>query len=135
MAVRVQALVLVAATASSIGRAQRIPIDFSQAGRTFDGVGALSGGGGTSRLLYDYAEPQRTEILDALFDPGHGSSPQILKVEIGGDGQSTEATEASHMHTRNDENYHRGYEWCTLHCHPSCAQHSRHNRAVEYPQG
>ena len=35
----------------------------------------------------------------------------ILKVEIGGDAQSTEATEASHMHTKDDENYNRGYEW------------------------
>ena len=43
-------------------------------------------------LLYDYAEPQRTEILDALFTPNAGGSLQILKVEMGGDGQSTEAT-------------------------------------------
>ena len=32
----------------------------------------------------------------------------ILKVEIGGDAQSTEATEPSHMHTRGDEDYTRG---------------------------
>lgn len=31
------------------------------------GIGALSGGGGTSRLLFDYPEQQRGEILDALF--------------------------------------------------------------------
>ena len=36
---------------------------------------------------------------------------QILKVEIGGDTQSTDGTESSHMHTRNDLNYTRGYEW------------------------
>jgi galactosylceramidase len=36
---------------------------------------------------------------------------QILKVEIGGDGQSTEGSESSHMHEANDENYNRGYEW------------------------
>ena len=88
-----------------------VPVDFSQIGQTFDGVGALSGGGGTSRLLYDYPEPQRTEVLDALFTPSHGGALQILKVEMGGDGQSTEATEASHMHTPTDENYNRGYEW------------------------
>ena len=34
-----------------------------------------------------------------------------LKVEIGGDGQSTEGTESSHMHTPADESYLRGYEW------------------------
>jgi galactosylceramidase len=36
---------------------------------------------------------------------------QILKVEIGGDAQSTDGTEASHMHTQDDLNYQRGYEW------------------------
>ncbi len=34
-----------------------------------------------------------------------------MKVEIGGDAQSTEGTEASHMHSPWDENYKRGYEW------------------------
>ena len=43
--------------------------------------------------------------------PTSGGAMQILKVEIGGDAQSTEATEASHMHSRDDENYNRGYEW------------------------
>src|SRR3954447_11427015 len=38
-------------------------------GRTFDGVGAISGGGGNSRLLIDYPEPQRGQILDYLFRP------------------------------------------------------------------
>ena len=33
-----------------------------------------------------------------------------LFVEIPGDG-STQGTEPSHMHSRNDENYYRGYEW------------------------
>src|SRR5882724_3751970 len=41
-----------------------ITIDGTSAGRTFDGVGAISGGGGNSRLLFDYPEPQRTQILD-----------------------------------------------------------------------
>ena len=162
-----------------------VAIDFAQVGPVFDGVGALSGGGGTSRLLYDYAEPHRSRILDMLFTPQAGGSMQILKTEIGacvrptgcrfclrapcprprprppprpppppdvpqpptpsplrvqllmfncvvapavacvcvvvvvvvvghlgGDGQSTEATEASHMHTKDDECYERGYE-CT----------------------
>ena len=35
----------------------------------------------------------------------------MLKVEIGGDGQATEGTESSHMHTETDEAYDRGYEW------------------------
>ena len=46
-----------------------------------------------------------------LFTPQAGASLQIFKTEMGGDGQSTEATEPSHMHTKDDENYQRGYEW------------------------
>ena len=80
-------------------------------GRRFDGVGALSGGGCTSRMLVDYVEPQRSQILDLLFTPGYAASLHILKVEIGGDAQSTEGTEPSHMHTADEENYNRGYEW------------------------
>ena len=80
-------------------------------GRRFDGIGGLSGGGATSRFLPNYLEPSRTQILDFLFKPGFGASLQILKVEIGGGGQSTEGTEHSHMYNETDENYARGYEW------------------------
>ncbi|XP_019958630.2 galactocerebrosidase isoform X1 [Paralichthys olivaceus] len=80
-------------------------------GRVFDGVGGLSGGGATSRLLVNYAEPYRSQILDFLFKPNFGASLHILKVEIGGDAQTTDGTEPSHMHYENDENYFRGYEW------------------------
>lgn len=79
----------------------------------FDGIGGLSGGGATSRLLVNYAEPYRSQILDYLFKPNFAASLHILKVEIGGDGQSTEGTEASHMRNENEENYTRGY---VLHC-------------------
>ena len=91
-------------------------VDLTQLSYAFDGMGALSGGGGTSRLLFDYPEPQRAQVLDALFMPKQGASVQFLKVEIGGDGQSTEASEASHMHSRDDGDlgdsaaYNRGYE-------------------------
>ncbi|KAG7226212.1 hypothetical protein INR49_002906 [Caranx melampygus] len=80
-------------------------------GRVFDGVGGLSGGGATSRLLVNYEEPYRSQILDFLFKPNFGASLHILKVEIGGDAQTTDGTEPSHMHYENDENYFRGYEW------------------------
>ena len=42
---------------------------------------------GTYRLLHDYPEPQRTEILDWMFKPNFGASFHRIKVEIGGDGQ------------------------------------------------
>ncbi|XP_064598914.1 galactocerebrosidase-like [Liolophura sinensis] len=80
-------------------------------GRTFDGIGGISGGGATSRLLVNYPQQQLGEILDYLFKPDYGASLQILKVEIGGDSESSDGTEASHMHNSWDENYNRGYEW------------------------
>ena len=86
-----------------------ITIDGTAAHHVFDGVGALSAGA-SSRLLYDYPEPQRSDILDLLFKPFFGASLHILKVEIGGDAQSTDGSEASHMHTRDDLSCSRGYE-------------------------
>jgi hypothetical protein len=59
-------------------------------------------------------EPQRTQILDLLFKPQFGASLQQLKFELGGDSQSTDGTEASHMHTRLDLNCNRGYEYWLL---------------------
>jgi len=108
------AVVLAAAGVVSAAPAQAataITINGASAGRTFDGVGAVSGGGGNSRLLVDYPEPQRTQILDYLFKPGYGAALQILKVEIGGDTNSTSGAESSHAHFRGDLNCDRGYEW------------------------
>ena len=56
-------------------------IDLTKTSKEFMGLGGLSGGGGTTRLLYDYAEPQRSQVLDALFVPKKGGNVQILKVE------------------------------------------------------
>ena len=88
-----------------------ITIDGTKAGRTFDGVGAISGGGGNSRLLIDYPEPQRSQILDYLFKPGYGSAVQVLKLEVGGDANSTDGSEPSIEHTRGTVNCNGGYEW------------------------
>ena len=85
-------------------------VNFNETGREFDGIGALSAGA-SSRLLIDYPEPSRSQILDYLFLPSFGASLQILKVEIGGDTWSTCGTEPSHMHNRTDLNFKRGYEW------------------------
>lgn len=88
-----------------------ITVDGDSSGRTFDYIGGLSGGGGTSRLLYDYAPDKQSEILDYLFKPNFGASLQLLKVEIGADVDSTNGAEASHERSATDQNYHRGYEW------------------------
>jgi O-glycosyl hydrolase len=87
-----------------------IKIDGSGSGRVFEGIGGVSAGA-SSRLLIDYPEPQRSQVLDYLFKPNYGASLQHLKVEVGGDANSTDGSEPSHMHTRTDENYDRGYEW------------------------
>jgi hypothetical protein len=87
-----------------------IRIDGSGPGRIFEGIGGLSAGA-ASRFLIDYPEPYKGQILDYLFKPYYGASLQDLKVEIGGDTNSTWGSEPSHMHSRGDENYHRGYEW------------------------
>jgi galactosylceramidase len=78
-------------------------------GRRFDGIGALSAG--RCGLFADYNAVGYNQIMDYLFLPGFGASLQILKVEIGGDVQSTDGTEPSHMHSADDENYQRGFEW------------------------
>lgn len=88
-----------------------IAVDGGSPGRIFDGVGAISGGGGNSRLLADYPEPQRGQILDYLFKPGYGAALQIFKVEIGGDTNSTDGAEPSHEHTRGTVDCNTGYEW------------------------
>ena len=88
-----------------------ITLNGTAAGRTFDGLGAVSGGGNTSRLLPDYPDAQRRQILDYLFKPRFGAALSELKIEVGGDVNSTEGSEPSHMHVPGDENYNRGFEW------------------------
>ena len=100
---------LLCAAAAATQASLVVDKDFSA--EKFWGIGGLSGGGATSRLLVDYKEPQRTQILDYLFTPNFGANLQVLKVEIGGDAQSTDGTETSHMHTRDDLDCTRGYEW------------------------
>ena len=90
---------------------QTVTINGGGTGRAFEGVGAVSGGGATSVLLKDYAEPYRTQILDFLFKPKFGASMNTLFFEIGGDCNSTQGSELSHMHTASDLNCQRGYEW------------------------
>ena len=91
-----------------------IHIDPTVKGRALAGIGAISGGGATSRLLVDYPEPQRSQILDYMFTPFAGAALQILKVEIGGGAFTSDGSEASHMYTADDDSasrYNRGYEW------------------------
>jgi hypothetical protein len=88
-----------------------ITVNGTQGGRTFDGIGAISGGGGNTRLLTDYPAAQQQQILDYLFQPGYGADLQILKAEIGGDTNSTDGSESSIEHASGSINCGAGYEW------------------------
>ncbi|MCW2880536.1 MAG: putative galactocerebrosidase [Sphaerisporangium sp.] len=111
LAVLAMVAVVTVVVESPAQAATSITINGGSGGRTLDGVGAISGGGGNSRQLIDYPEPQRGQILDYLFKPGYGAAVQILKVEIGGDTNSTSGAEPSHRHTAADLDCNRGYEW------------------------
>jgi hypothetical protein len=104
-------LVLLAAAAASAPVS--VVVDPARVGLRFDGIGGVSGGGGGTRLLLDYPEPERGAILDFLFKPGFGAALQVLKVEVGCDGDTTQGAEQSHMRTADDASptaFDRGYE-------------------------
>lgn len=85
-----------------------IAVNGQDSGRTFDGLGAISGGGGNTRLLTDYPAAQRNAILDYLFKPGYGANLQILKVETSGDGNTTSGAEQTIEETRGRSTARRG---------------------------
>lgn len=95
---------------TAYGQQTNVVLDGNSKGRVFDGLGAASAGA-SSRLLIDYPEPQRSQILDYLFKPGYGAALQHLKVEIGADVNSTDGSEPSHIRSASDHNSSRGYEW------------------------
>lgn len=88
---------------------QNVPIriDLAALGLVYDGIGGIVSNG-ECRLLYDYPEPERSDILDYLFLPQFGLSSQLLKVEIGSDAQSTVGTEPAYQHSRGKITYDRG---------------------------
>jgi O-glycosyl hydrolase len=96
--------------ATAVTAGQTIAVDGTSQGRVFDGVGALSAGA-SSRLLVDYPPAERAAILDYLFKPGYGASLHILKVEIGGDTNSTDGTELSDETQQGQVSCDTGYEW------------------------
>ena len=103
-------LMAAGSAAAAVGTSRVVlTIDPGAPGKIYDGIGATSTG--IIRLLIDYPEPQRSQILDYLFKPQYGASLQQLKVEIGGDGNSNAGSEPSSMHSRADANFARGVGW------------------------
>ena len=88
---------VLAGTANAVN----IPIDGTDQGRAFEGIGAVSAGG-NSRLLIDYEEPYRSNVLDYLFKPNFGANFHHLKVELGGGTNSTSGAVASHAITEDE---------------------------------
>ena len=79
--------------------------------RVYDGVGAILGGGGNARYLEDYPAARRAQIMNYLFEPGYGASLQLLKLEIGGDANSSAGAEPSIEHTHGNVNCGAGWEF------------------------
>jgi len=106
------AWVLAPATASTAASVSvtSITINGKRAGAVFDGIGAISGGGGNSRYLIDYPATPRAKILNYLFGRG-GAELQMLKLEIGGDANSSDGSEPSVEHAFRQIDCQSGYEW------------------------
>ena len=69
---------------------------------TWQGLGALAGGG-SAKLFRDYSDDaQRERMLEMLFLPSFGASLQILGVEIGGDGNAGWGAESAYVHGAAD---------------------------------
>ena len=76
------ALLALIASSARAAAGDAIHLSSAAASRSFHGHGALSAGA-SSRLLHDYEEPMRSDLLDYLFKPQWGAEIQLLKIEIG----------------------------------------------------
>ena len=57
-----------------------IVLPFDNPGRAYEGIGALSGGGGVTRFLIDYPQELQQDIYDIHFKPNAGASLHYIKV-------------------------------------------------------
>jgi len=90
-------------------KVQVINLDKARTGQVFEGIGSVFS---YEKLFYDYPEKQRNELLDYLFLPGYGAALQILKVEIGYDGNNTATAWPAHRRSLSEPpNYTRGFVW------------------------
>ncbi|AQQ08601.1 O-Glycosyl hydrolase [Sedimentisphaera cyanobacteriorum] len=105
-------VLLLTACCGTASASTQINVDSSDTGRRYDGIGVVSAGG-NARLLPDYEEPYKSDILDLLFKPKFGASLQVFKAEMGGSTSSTSGAEPTHAITREelDSPVSRGYEF------------------------
>jgi hypothetical protein len=105
------ATLITASFASPSNPQTNITVDGAAKGAEFYGIGAISGGGGNSRYLLDYPPAQEAQIMDYMFKPKYGANLQLLKVEIGGDANSSSGAEPSIESKQGQINCNVGYEW------------------------
>ncbi|HET7012261.1 MAG TPA: hypothetical protein VFI65_00010 [Streptosporangiaceae bacterium] len=101
----------VSAARSAAAATPVITVNGDGGDKTYQGVGAILGGGGNARYLMDYPSAQRNQILDYLFKLGYGASLQILKLEIGGGTNSTDGSEPSIEPSPGNINCNAGWEF------------------------
>ena len=87
-----------------------VRIDGTSGGRRWGGIGSTPATAMERQLLH-YPKPIQEDILDLMFKPNFAMGLTHLKVEVGGDNNSTAAVEPSFAHTREEmahPNFHRG---------------------------
>jgi hypothetical protein len=87
-----------------------VVIDGKSGGRRWCGIGSTPATA-MERQLMHYPAAIQQDILDFMFKPNYGMALTHLKVEVGGDNNSTAAVEPSFAHTREElahPNFHRG---------------------------
>eukprot|EP01084_Bolivina_argentea_P175665 304162_1 len=116
MSHRIKTYLLICSLMISITKCQ-VSLNINNKGYEYDGLGGLDAVGG-ARLLFEYPEPTRSEILDLFFKPNSGANWQMLKSEINGDVDSSYGSGSSFLHFRNDNNtnkWNRGtHNWLLL---------------------
>lgn len=88
---------------------KNITIDGTCGGRVFEGIAGVFSNGMT-KLLMDYPEAEREDILRFLFEDHFGASLHHVKVEIGSDVNTSSGTVPSHMRDGDDFDIQRGAE-------------------------
>lgn len=104
-------LIILNLSAFAVASAQPLILSNNFASKPFAGIGGISGGGATSRALFDYPDKTRSALMDLLFSPQYGASFAQAKVEIPGDADTTCGSEVAHRHDADDGgSCFRGYE-------------------------
>ncbi len=93
-----------------------VRIDGKSKGRRWGGIGSAPSNA-MGRMLQFYPEEIQNDLLDLFFKPNFGMALTHLKVEVGGDNNSTSGTEPAFAHTREEfakPDFKRGYVYALM---------------------